>query len=184
MAKAPWSRRISQGGNRTRPDYTLVGGDWAKFKIRRAGIAQDLADAQAYSDHRMVAVEVKATRRLPRVRSERVRPPGYFTTRDAADEDWLEWDDLVERIQLDAPSQGSWETGGRAYYDRLIARLSEAGSKAFDSPGSVRKIIRPWWDKVTGRMRSQVASALLARSRCDALARARPHQPLKEEARG
>ena len=57
----------------------------------------------------MVAVEVKATRRLPRVRSERVRPPGYFTTRDAADEDWLEWDDLVERIQLDAPSQGSWD---------------------------------------------------------------------------
>ena len=176
MAKAPWSRRISQGGNRTRPDYTLVGGDWAKFKIRRAGIAQDLADAQAYSDHRMVAVEVKATRRLPRVRSERVRPPGYFTTRDAADEDWLEWDDLVEKIQLDAPSQGSWETGGRAYYDCLIARLSEAGSKAFDSPGSVRKIIRPWWDKVAGRMRSQVASALLTRSRCDALARARPHQ--------
>ena len=65
---------------------------------------------------------------------------------------------------------------GRTYYDRLIVRLSEAGWKAFDAPGSARKIIPPWWDKAAGRMRSHVASVLLARSRCDALLLARPHQ--------
>ena len=124
---------------------------------------------EAYSDHRMCMVEMKSSRPTPRRHVDRVRPEGYFSTRDATAEQWTAFDGRISAEAWPTPTSDNWEGGDRGMYDDIVRRVSEIGHQVFGKPDKRSKRSRPWWDKEAGKQMNTVASLMRLRRRVRAL---------------
>ena len=146
-----WTRQLTAGGVRTRPDWALATADWTKWTVQKAGV---LAAAETYghSDHRILVTQLRATDVDPAVRKlgVRRRMPA-FTTKNATAEQWAAFDKEMSSSKHVVPTHKNWEAEGRSEYERLMKAVRRAAISSFGAAAS--NAGRPWWDRQAGKDR-------------------------------